>query len=105
MSNSTEPECDNATMIMLQDEYHCGFMKKPDGPFADCLLENPDLNNFFIDCLYDACALGEEEFTDQICTALEALAIACEDDDINYTDEICQPSKCLVIFSQGKYIY
>ena len=102
MSNSTEPLCNNATMEILRDEDHCGFMNNPIGPFADCLNENPDLvTGFFGDCVYDACALGEG----QICDALASLFLACEDEDIDYTQEICQPSKCFVLLSQDKYIY
>ena len=105
MSNSTEPECNNATMEILRDEDHCGFMTNPTGPFADCLNENPDLvTGFFDDCLYDACALGEDA-EGQICDALASLFLACEDDDIDYTHEICQPSKCFVLLLQDKYIY
>ena len=101
MGNSTVPRCDYTTMAILRDEDHCGFMKNPYGPFADCLKEHPEVvDGFFDDCVYDACALwgNPDEVQDQICDALQDLYTVCDDDDIDWPPAMCPSCRCFLYF-------
>ena len=98
MSVGPEPTCDADTTNILNDEDHCGFIKRPNGPFAECMNVNPELvNGFFEDCIYDACALwgNPDDVEEQMCNTLATLFLACQEEligPIDYRSQICPPS-------------
>ena len=76
-------------------------MQKRDGPFAECLATNPKLvDDFFFDCLYDACALwgNPKDVQDQICDALNGLYEAYGDPDIPWSPLMCPSGRCFVLY-------
>ena len=96
MSDTEEPTCTEDTNEILNDESHCGFITKPDGPFAACLAEDPERTSYFNDCVYDSCEMVSNItlVKEQVCNTLADLWLECADPDIIYrTPEMCPPSK------------
>ena len=105
MSDSEEPHCDADTNKVLNDGSHCGFMMKPDGPFAECLAFNPELvSGLFNDCIYDTCALWDNPtlVKEQICDTLAVLWFVCGDGEITYRSaDMCPPSRYFVSYCKN----